>query len=234
MYVGYSGTGSFTQSGGINTLSNGDLDVGYWSGSSGTYNLSGTGQLSVGPYFSEYVGYYGTGNFTQSGGTNVISRELWLGDTPGSSGTYSLSGSGMSSVPYEEVGFQGTGNFIQSGGTNVLSGAVYLGYGSSGTYSLSGTGLLSASEEDVGYTSTGTFTQSGGTNTISGGLYLGDGSSSSGTYTLNGSLASLSGGYEEIPGILRQGLFHRSPAGPTRSPPPLSRLQFRRQRNVQP
>ena len=45
-FVGYSGTGNFTQSGGTNTISS-DLDLGYKLGSSGTYNLSGTGQFSA-------------------------------------------------------------------------------------------------------------------------------------------------------------------------------------------
>jgi hypothetical protein len=49
----------------------------------------GTGQLSS-P--TEYVGEYGTGSFTQSGGTNQITTDLYLGRYSGSSGTCSLSG----------------------------------------------------------------------------------------------------------------------------------------------
>ena len=68
--MGYNGTGTFTQSGGTNTISATlrGLYLGYNPGSSGSYTLSG-GSLSS-EY--EFVGYYGTGNFTQSGGTNTI------------------------------------------------------------------------------------------------------------------------------------------------------------------
>ena len=60
-YVGYSGTGTFTQTGGTNNLSYGYLYLGYNAGGSGAYNLSGSGQLSSPNY--EYVGYSGTGSF---------------------------------------------------------------------------------------------------------------------------------------------------------------------------
>ena len=83
-YVGYSGTGTFTQTGGTNSIAN-NLFLGRSSGSSGTYNLAGTGQLSA---LAEYVGTSsGTGTFTQTGGTNTatyINIEL--------NGTYSLPG----------------------------------------------------------------------------------------------------------------------------------------------
>ena len=152
-YVGESGTGNFTQSGGANTISNsGGLTLGCNSGSSGTYSLSG-GSLYGG---SETVGGSGTGNFTQSGGTDTGS--LTLGYNSGSSGTYSLSGSGLLSAPYQEyVGYSGAGNFTQTGGTNTISGlslgyGLLLGYnaGSGGAYTLSGSGLLSAANEYVG------------------------------------------------------------------------------------
>ena len=52
-----------------------------------------SGSLSVSG--SAFVGYSGTGSFTQSGGTNTISDYLYLGYNSGSSGTYSLSGSGQ-------------------------------------------------------------------------------------------------------------------------------------------
>ena len=99
-YVGFSGTGSFTQSGGTNSISSNSFYLGYNAGSSGTYSLSG-GQLSAS---YEYVGYSGTGTFTQSGGTNSISYYLYLGYNAGGSGTYSLSGSGQLSASYRVRG----------------------------------------------------------------------------------------------------------------------------------
>ena len=106
-YVGYSGIGTFTQSNGVNAANN--LYLGYNSGSSGAYSLSGTGQVSGG---WECVGYSGTGNFTQSGGTNVISNNggFYLGYNSGSSGNYTVSGTGqLSGAYYEYVGYSGTG-----------------------------------------------------------------------------------------------------------------------------
>ncbi len=152
----------------------------------------------------ECVGCTGTGNFTQSGGTNVVGT-LFLSNNPisaGGSGTYSLSGSGLLSAGQEYIGYSGTGNFTQSGGTNAV-GTLFLGVGvpvnGSGTYSLSGSGLLSAGQEYVGFVNgTGNFTQSGGTNAV-GALYLG---ASSGTYSLNGGMlitSSLSYGWANTP-----------------------------------
>ena len=232
-YIGQGGTGSFTQSGGTNAIysSSAGLYRGYAQGS-GSYNLGGTGLLSVAGY--EYIGYPGTGSFTQCGGTNAVSNSiyiagdavyalrgggvvalgesighaggtgsfmqsggtnlvssLYLGDVSGS-GTYSLSGSGLLSAPNEYIGYFATGTFTQSGGTNTVSNVLYVGY-TTGTYSLSGSGLLSAPTEYIGYASgTGSFTQSGGTNSVSGNLALGDGPNSAGTYNLDGGLLSLS------------------------------------------
>ena len=179
----------------------GHLNLGYNTAGGGTYSLSGSGQLSAG---QECVGCTGTGNFTQSGGTNVVGT-LFLSNNPisaGGSGTYSLSGSGLLSAGQEYIGYSGTGNFTQSGGTNAV-GTLFLGVGvpvnGSGTYSLSGSGLLSAGQEYVGFVNgTGNFTQSGGTNAV-GTLYLG---ASSGTYSLNGGMlitSSLSYGWANTP-----------------------------------
>ena len=50
------------------------LYLGELIGSSGSYNLSGSGLLTA---TSEYIGYSGTGSFTQSGGTNTA-NSLYL------------------------------------------------------------------------------------------------------------------------------------------------------------
>ena len=96
--MGDYGTGTFNQFGGTNNLdgfSSGNLYLGNFAGSSGTYNLSGAGVLSTA---IEYVGYAGTGTFTQSGGINnlvssgstVSNGTLYLGFNSGSSGSYNL------------------------------------------------------------------------------------------------------------------------------------------------
>jgi autotransporter-associated beta strand protein len=161
-YIGKSGVGIFTHTGGTNSISQYYLYLGYNAGSSGTYNLSGTGKLSA-EY--AYVGNSGSGIFTQTGGTNSIINNLYIGYNPSSIGTYNL-----------------------SAGTN-SSGSLYLGYysGSNGTYYLNGTGQLTViGNEYIGYTGTGIFSQTGGTNHIYGELYLCTNPGSIGTYNLNG------------------------------------------------
>ena len=112
-----------------------------------------------------YVGDTAAGTLTQSGGANAVSDTLSVGNGPGSSGGYGLSGSGKLSSTSQYVGYSGTGNFAQTGGTNTVSNAFYLGYnpGSSGIYTLCGSGQFSASYQAIGYSGTGNFTQSGGT-----------------------------------------------------------------------
>ena len=185
-YVGYGSSGVFTQSGGSNAVSS-DLNLGYASGASGTYNLSDSGSgstLSVAG--SEYIGNFGSGAFTQSGGTNTASNYLYLGYNSGASGSYSLSG-GSLAAGNEYVGYSGSGTFSQTGGSNAVTNYLYLGYnsGGSGTYNLSGGGSLSATDEYVGNSGTGTFTQNGGTNTVPN-LWLGNNSGASGSYSLSG------------------------------------------------
>ena len=188
--IGNSGTGTFTQSGGSNTL-RGALTLGLNSMANGSYNLSGTGVLSA---LEQFIGRSGTGTFTQSGGSNTLSA-LYLGRTSTGNGSYNLSGTGSLSASNEFIGNYGTGTFTQSGGTNTLTQNLYLGYISTGngSYNLSGTGSLSASNEFIGYNSTGTFTQSGGTNTLTNNLYLGYTSTGNGNYTILGGSLDVGG-----------------------------------------
>jgi hypothetical protein len=183
--VGSSGAGTFTHTGGTNTLST-NLYVGY--DSPGTYNLNGTGQLSSS---NQYVGYSSTGTFNQLAGANT-SYALYIGNGY-ASGTYNMDG-GSLNVTAEHIGVQGEGTFNQTGGTHTLPQTAGVGNwglslgdktGSSGTYNLSGTGELSSFQEVIGTQGTGIFTQSGGTNTISDRLVLAW-SSGHGTYNLQG------------------------------------------------
>jgi fibronectin-binding autotransporter adhesin len=198
-YIDSTGTGMFTQNGGKNSISS-SLYMGYNTGYSGAYYLSGTGSLTVTGTDGEYIGYQGTGTFTQTGGTNSITSYLYLGYNSGASGTYNLSGTGQLSAYFEYIGYSGTSTFTQTGGSNTVS-FLRLGdyYGASGTYNLSGTGKLSVGDEYIGYSGTGTFTQTGGTNTITYDLYLGYNSGASGAYNLSGT-GKLSASWEYIGG----------------------------------
>lgn len=132
------GGGGFTQSGGMNTIvedlilgnrfdSGGDMYDSVYSSGSGCYDLS-DGSLSAD---REVIGNYGTGVFTQSGGTNTVGSLIlgnntsldYLGNTHFSTGSYNLSG-GSLSAGTEIVGNSGIGSFTQSGGTNTADNLI--------------------------------------------------------------------------------------------------------------
>ncbi|MCL4501856.1 MAG: hypothetical protein M1438_08360, partial [Deltaproteobacteria bacterium] len=208
--VGYNGTGIFNQSGGINTVAdgsgNGELDLGRYLGASGSYNLSNGSLLAD----NEYIGYAGSGAFSQSGGSHAVGQ-LSLAEEAGSRGTYDLQNGTLASA-VELIGDSGTGIFTQSGGTHTAFGFIMgVDAGSSGSYDLSG-GSLSTYAEAIGFAGSGAFTQSAGTHTIDDGLGTGELdlgllSGSTGTYNLNG--GSLSAAFE-IAGILGTGAFTQS------------------------
>ena len=177
-----------------------------------------TGRLDTENVGSEFIGYSAAGNFMQSGGINTVQQYvpffscygLCLGYNAGSSGNYTLSGTGQLQLPgraygsYLRVGYSGSGSFTQSGGivnitdNNYPTVEIAQNAGSVGTYSLSGgqlnvLGQALPGGENVGASGTGAFTQSGGTNNMTGGITLGQNSGSSGTYNLNGGLLRLSG-----------------------------------------
>jgi len=83
IYVGFSGTGVCTQSGGTLTLNT--LGMGYFSGSNGTYQLGGTGTVNV---TDTLVGKDGTGLLKLEGGT-FSTKNL----TVGALGTFNLTNS---------------------------------------------------------------------------------------------------------------------------------------------
>ncbi|MBU1054615.1 MAG: hypothetical protein KKC46_12445 [Proteobacteria bacterium] len=66
-----------------------DLYLGRNSTGVGRYNLSSTGSLSA---KNEYIGYDGTGIFTQNGGTNTITNNLIIANSVGRLGIYTISG----------------------------------------------------------------------------------------------------------------------------------------------
>ena len=190
-YVGDLGAGGITQSGGYNFASN--LYLGYGSGASGTYTLSGSGQLAANS--AQYVAYSGSGSFIQSGGSN-FAPSLYLGFNSGSTGTYSLSGTGLLSTPTQYVGYSGTGSFTQTGGSNANWGSLYLG---------------------ANAVASGAYAQSGGSDTIAGSLYVGNNSAATAAYTLSGT-GQLSAPNEYLAPASGAKASLRSPAARTRPP----------------
>ncbi len=193
-YIGDQGSGTVTQSGG-NHRPGYLLVLGNSADGVGNYTLSG-GTLNV--YIPDYqsgradelIGNYGTGHFTQSGGSNVMRDSLHLGCRPGSIGTYDLQDGSLNLGKFEVVGGSGYGSFTQSGGLNCAYLGIVIGSnsGSSGTFEISGGTLwLGYFYSYIGSNGTGTLTQTGGwveVNTSQ--FYLGHGPGSSGTYNLNG------------------------------------------------
>ena len=83
------GRGAVTQTGGASAISS-NLYLGYYATGSGTYSLGGGSGHPVLSAQNEYIGFSGSGAFTQSGGTNTVSNTLTLAANSGSSGTYNL------------------------------------------------------------------------------------------------------------------------------------------------
>ena len=163
---------------------------------------------------SEYVGYFGNGTFTQSGGTNATPNAngtLYLGYNSGSNGYYNLSGNGTLNIQSENIGNQGNGTFSQTGGTNSVTA---LSINALGTYTLGGTGTLQRRSNET-FTSSGTFTHTGGTNTISTGLYLAGNGTSVSSYSLSGTgsltaSTEIVGGYSVLDDSVHTGNFTQS------------------------
>jgi hypothetical protein len=193
VHVGHTGEGTFVQSGGRNTLTEG-VAIGLNAGSEGRYELSSTGTLSV---LWETIGAGGTGVFTQIGGTNTVTGTVAVGLNAGSHGTYELTGTGTLSALWETIGAGGTGVFTQIGGTNTIGESLALGVdpGSDGTYEFNA-GVVSVNENAViGHEGVGIFRQSNGTFTVGGvatGIGLGGLSGSDGRLELSGGTLTVS------------------------------------------
>ena len=130
-YIGGLGTGTFTQTGGTNTITgegeNGTLSLGNSLGASGTYNLGGGTGSPLLSAQTEYIGNFGSGAFNQTGGTHAVGGDLYLGLQIGSSGAYNLSGGSLSATN-QYIGGYGSGAFTQSGGTNTVSNTLTLAF----------------------------------------------------------------------------------------------------------
>ena len=180
--IGISGTGLFNQTGGTYSVSTA-MTLAANPGSSGTYDLSGTGALEANKI---RVGSSGTGVFTHSAGTNTVVDLLNLGNLSSGHGTYDLSGTGALTADREFIGNGGIGIFNQTGGSNIVAGGLDLGQtlAGNGTYNLSA-GSVQAGSQGIGNFGTGLFAHSGGTNTVDL-IIVGNVGGSNGQYDLSG------------------------------------------------
>lgn len=208
MYVGYLGTGTMNQTGGAVTVAAGaELVLGYFGGSTGTYNFSGGTITTPGLRIGDDAG--ASGQFIHSGGTATISTDLEIASSTTSSlGSYSISNGTLNVGRNLIIGEAGTGQFTQTGGLVQVTGGgsngVMIGLSpisgtsaaSIGSYTLSGTGLLSVTGRVyVGFAGNGTFTQTGGTSNINGALVIASTGSntSSADYFLQGGALNVLG-----------------------------------------
>jgi len=198
-YIGYSGTGTFRQTGGTNTL-NGQLFVGSQADSIGRYVLGGTGQLVA---EDVYIGGDGVGAFIQTGGVNRVIRDPdsydWRAELyVRSNGLYELRGGEIVSA-YEDI----VGEFIQTGGENTVGNLTILAgqTDEGGTYEMSA-GEISAEAEYIGSSGdgTGTFIQTGGMNLVNGDMHIGGNS-----YVVGGNYRAPEGNYILSGGTLKIG-----------------------------
>ena len=113
-YVGYSGTGCITQTGGTDKSVSPAISVsaGVMPPAAARTAWSRSGLLLVSG--GEYVGDGGTGSFTQSGGTDLAQNGLNVSYD----GTYKQNG-GLLSATSESVTWGGV--FVQTGGTNLAT-----------------------------------------------------------------------------------------------------------------
>jgi T5SS/PEP-CTERM-associated repeat protein len=140
-FIGGSGTGTFNHSGGFNTINEGAigaLTIGQNPFSTGTYNLSGSGQLES--HKSVYVGDQGTGIFNHTGGTHTIfgNDDLLIGRLATGVGTYTISNNASLAVANNiVVGVSGTGtlNINDTSSVYVINS---IGANSTGTINVNG------------------------------------------------------------------------------------------------
>jgi outer membrane autotransporter protein len=201
--IGTTSIGVLNQGGFINTVTN-RLRLGDSAGSSGTYNLSGTGNLNTN--FLD-IGWQGTGTFIQTGGNNTVAT---LQQAIGGSitGTYIMS-LGTLNTSSAHIGVNGNGVFTQTGGNHT---AIWLELGSNpggtGTYNLSGTGNLTATLEFIGLQGNATFNQANGTNTATFQFVTSFFPSASSTYNLSGGNLLVTG--DEVVGNAGFGVFNQT------------------------
>jgi hypothetical protein len=145
-FLGFLGSsiGSFSQLGGDHVVDT-NLNLGFQSGGSGTYNLK-FGNLAVGGDLT--LGLQGTGTFNQWGGSLQVDGDEYLG-------------------------ILGPGIVNQDGGQHTVGKSLLVGQGGTGTYNLTG-GKLTAGAIDIS-TNKGTFNVMNTITTVNANVAVDDG-----------------------------------------------------------
>ena len=142
-YIGFSGSGSLTQLGGMHAVS-GNVYLGYNAGSSGVVTVAGAGS-TWNSGSSLLVGCSGGGTLNIGNGGTVQSDGCSIGYNAGSSGVVTVDGPGSTwnCTTYNSfnVGASGSGTLnIINGGTVNTSGWKQVAVGSNGVVNVDGTG----------------------------------------------------------------------------------------------
>ncbi len=201
-YIGFRGTGTFTQEGGLHHIAGPrfttQLRLGFFSTGVGTYNLLG-GELRVfntdsSPTFKnahEIVGLRGSGSFLHTGGLNFMEGSLTLGSESGSDGVYELGGDGELSVnTLLVIGNSGGGVFRQTDATStaIIGDTVLIGSSvpGNGMLEMDGGTLTIGQFLTVGNSGTGEIVQNGGVIDVADLFSIGNNPGSMGTVNLGG------------------------------------------------
>ena len=157
LYVGRTGSGTFTQSAGTTRVAN-HLSVGHAASSNGTLNVKG-GEVSGSALT---IGNDGVGTLGLSGGTVTVDR-LDVGAGPQAAGVVELNG-GALMTGKATIGSSGQGTLRLRGGSLAAQGELTLGAlpGSRGVLEIE-RGTLNAGLTYVGKQGAGQVTQTGGT-----------------------------------------------------------------------
>lgn len=225
---------TLTQSSGTLNLNGGQawLKIGAQSGSSGIYNLQGTGVLSLtNDVFG--VGEHGVGTLNLSNSAQATTPRFALGRYAEGRGSVFQSGGTSLTVNGSGNDGNGTPNYalavgeqstalssytITSGTLTVTGGDTFVGMtsGSNGRMTVAGTGAVAAGREvHVGDAGNGTLLVNGGQLTAAGQIIVGNSNGGSGNVTQNGGGVSLTGGANLVLGNQGGGVGTYALAGGT-------------------
>jgi len=200
IYLGgtHTGVGTLNINGGLVKpnaiyIGNSTGNTGYCNLSNGTINCDQT-----------IVGRYGTGYYTQTGGTNTTSWAFYVGEESGSTGTATLSGGLLDAHQPSGGNSPAIGRKTGSHGEMTVNGGELKLSSTSLAASTNSYGKLTINDGTVNITSghfylgnrgTGVCVQAGGSFTGMANLIIGNTSGSKGTYTISGGTFANNSGY---------------------------------------
>jgi autotransporter-associated beta strand protein len=135
--IGYenAATGSYSQLGGtVKTRGNSTL-IADLAGSHGEFSVNGGTMEANGRV---YVGNYGTGHLTLTGGETAFMNGFSIGANSSSTGFVTIAGGNFTNRTDSIIGVNGVGYMTISGGTNYITAKLTIGSSNEGTLNISG------------------------------------------------------------------------------------------------